>query len=31
MCINFKGYHAGGSSSVNVNEYWFLQKSFVHY
>ena len=31
MCINFNGYHSGGSSFVNVNECWFLQKSFVHY
>ena len=31
MCINFNGYHFGGSSFVNVNECWFLQKSFVHY
>ena len=31
MCINFNGYHSGGSSFVNVIEYWFLQKSFVHY
>ena len=30
MCINFNGYHSGGSSFVNVNECWFLQKSFVH-
>ena len=31
MCVNFNGYHSGGSSFVNVNECWFLQKSFVHY
>ena len=31
MCINFNGYHSGGSSFVIVNECWFLQKSFVHY
>ena len=31
MCINCNGYHSGGSSFVNVNECWFLQKSFVHY
>ena len=31
MCRDFNGYHSGGSSFVNVNECWFLQKSFVHY
>ena len=31
MCINFNGYHSGGSSFVNVNECWLLQKSFVHH
>ena len=31
MCINFNGYHFGGSSFVNVNECWLLQKSFVHH
>ena len=31
MCINFNGNHSGGSSFVNVNECWLLQKSFVHH
>ena len=31
MCINFNGYHSGGSSFVNANECWLLQKSFVHH
>ena len=31
MCINFNGYHSGGSSFVNVNACWLLQKSFVHH
>ena len=31
MCINFNGYHSGGSSFVNVNNCWLLQKSFVHH
>ena len=31
MCINFNGYHSGGSSFVNVNDCWLLQKSFVHH
>ena len=31
MCINFNGYHSGGSSFVNVNECCLLQKSFVHH
>ena len=31
MCINFNGYHSGGSSFINVNECWLLQKSFVHH
>ena len=26
MCINFNGYHSGGSSFVNVNDCWLLQK-----
>ena len=25
MCINFNGYHSGGSSFLIVNEYWLLQ------
>ena len=31
MCVNFNGYHSGGSSFVNVNACWLLQKSFVHH
>ena len=31
MCINFNGYHSGGSSFVNVNECSLLQKLFVHH
>ena len=26
MCKNFKGSHSGGSSFVNVNDCWLLQK-----
>ena len=26
MCIKFKIYHSGGSSIVNVNDCWLLQK-----
>ena len=26
MCINFNGYHSGGSSFLNVNDCWLLQK-----
>ena len=26
MCINFNGYHSVGSSFVNVNDCWLLQK-----
>ena len=26
MCINFNGYHSGGSIFVNVNDCWLLQK-----
>ena len=26
MCINFNIYHSGGSSFVNVNDCWLLQK-----
>ena len=25
MCINFNGYHSGGSSFLIVNDYWLLQ------
>ena len=31
MCIKFKIYHSGGSSIVNVNDCWLLQKPFVYY
>ena len=31
MCIKFNIYHSGGSSIVNVNDYWLLQKLFVYY
>ena len=33
MCINFNGYHSGGSSFliVNVNDCWLLQKLFVYH
>ena len=31
MCINFNGYHSGGSSFVTVNDCWLLQKWFVHH
>ena len=30
MCKNFKGSHTGGSSFVNVNDCWLLQKLFVY-
>ena len=30
MCINFNGSHSGGSSFVNVNDCWLLQKLFVY-
>ena len=30
MCINFNIYHSGGSSFVNVNDCWLLQKLFVY-
>ena len=26
MCINFNGYHSGGSIFVNVKDCWLLQK-----
>ena len=29
MCIDFEGYHSGGSSFVNVNDFLLLQKLFV--
>ena len=31
MCINFNGYHSGGSIFVNVNDCWLLQKLFVYH
>ena len=31
MCINFNGSHSGGSSFVNVNDCWLLQKLFVYH
>ena len=30
MCKNFKGFHSGGSSFVNVNDCWLSQKLFVY-
>ena len=31
MCINFNGYHSGGSTFVNVNDCWLLPKLFVYH
>ena len=31
MCINFNGYHSGGSSFLNINDCWLLQKLFVYH
>ena len=31
MCINLNGYHSGGSSFLNVNACWLLQKLFVYH
>ena len=31
MCIKFNGSHSGGSSFVNVNDCWLLQKLFVYH
>ena len=31
MCINFNESHSDGSSIVNVNDCWFLQKLFVYH
>ena len=31
MYINFNGSHSGGSSFVNVNNCWLLQKLFVYH
>ena len=30
MCINFNAYHSGGSTFVNINDCWLLQKLFVY-
>ena len=30
MCINFYGFHSGGSSFVNVNDCWLLQKNYLY-
>ena len=30
MCINLNGYHSGGSSFLNVNDYWLLQKNYLY-
>ena len=30
MCKNFKGSHSGGSSFVNVNDCWLLQKNYLY-
>ena len=29
MCLDFDGHHSGGSSFVNVNYFFLLQKLFV--
>ena len=29
MCINFNGYHFGGSSFLNVNDCWLKKKKKV--
>ena len=32
ICVkNFNGFHSGGSSFVNVNDCWLLQKLFVYH
>ena len=31
MCININIYHSAGSSLVNVNDCWLLQKLFVYH
>ena len=31
MCINFNGYHSGGSTFVNINDCWLLQTLFVYH
>ena len=30
MCIDFNGYHSGGSPFVYVNDFLLLQKLFVY-
>ena len=30
MCINFNGYHSGGSSFLYVNDCWLLQKNYLY-
>ena len=30
MCIDFDGHHSGGSSFINVNDFFLLKKLFVH-
>ena len=30
MCIDFNGYHSGGSSFVYVNDFWLLKKLSVY-
>ena len=29
MCIDLEGHHSGGSSFVNLNDFFLLQKLFV--
>ena len=29
MCIDLEGHHSGGSSFVNVNDFFLLQKLFI--
>ena len=31
MCINFNGCHSSGSSFLNINDCWLLQKLFVYH
>ena len=31
MCKKFNGSHSGGSSFLNVNDCWLLQKLFVYH
>ena len=31
MCINFNGYHSGGSSFLNVNDCWIKKKKKSQY